>query len=969
MARSGFSDTNSFEFDGADFADETIIGVKDGVKRQLAEAGLDDEQAEYNAQFLASGLSTFAHRAGTSTEELYRALGLNIVRSEVKGEIKMYAQSVYHGGPVRGITEFSTDFIGTGEGAQSYGWGLYAGGVRDTGESYRKNIAVYPEIKKLPFNEDGTPNRAGQAAEYLFFGLDAVRFLKAIEPSWSEERIAETCQEGQKLLEEASKAGQLYRVDIPEDGALMDWDKPISEQPEKVKAIIESLITPEIAQYIGELKYLLKHLPGNNGDIPTTGEIFYNALSMVSGSEQAASLVLKEAGVPGHRYLDQLSRDKGEGTHNYVIYDGRNMKVRETYYQRGQDAEIRRVTLKRKLRTVKAGDIVDGRIVRPDVPNLGSIASTFFGEDYEALSGIREISLRDINGELFDPDFTVDKLDKRTRRLAEDISESGEIAPLIVAYGDEGLYVVEGGHRFDALTALGARSAPAVVVIENPGMAADPDTYYQRADLSERTMQAISSANTSLNQVPASFKSINWEPGTANADIGGGRYDAATEYLAGRGVTNLVFDPFNRDEKFNRHVFGELKKGTDTATVSNVLNVIAQPVIRQEVIRQAAKAIKPDGTAYFQIYEGSGNGAGQQTTKGWQNNAKTASYTEDVEKYFSGVTRKGNVITARGPMPGKSPALWMMDASGESFEYYQRGGRAPANPGPRGAIDFTDHNAVTITLTPRADATTTLHEMGHLFRWLMERQAALFPDNEQLQADWKAVRDFGGHEKFADVVIEYAMTGSAPSPALRRAFGMFKRCLTRFYEAIRGNTGVKLNDELKGVFNRILEGGAKNARKATAAISIDKRISPGDGLFFQDDTPHTNQAYKQTKTKEGGFMTVNLFDEDAIISEKVQKTERGRILSSPCGRDEKPRKLGVIFDQRREDVQILVRGSDADSFPAPRRGGLRGDALMEQADGPVGKTRLERDRPDRPDEPEKAAPQIRLRYFRHRSIP
>jgi hypothetical protein len=389
-----------FEFDDTDFADESITGVKDEAKRQFVEAGLDDEQAEYNAQFLASGLSTFARRAGMSSEELYRNLGIRIVRGEITGEANIYTQPAYHGGAVKDITEFSTDFIGTGEGAQSYGWGLYAGGVRDTGESYRKNIAVYPEIKKLPFNEDRTPNRAGQAAEYLFFGTDAAKFLKAIEPSWSEEKIAETCLEGQKLLDEAYKAGQLYRVDIPEDGVLLDWGKPISEQPENVKAIIESLTTPEITRHINELKYLLKHLPGNDGDIPTAGDIFYNALSMASGSEKAASLALKEAGVPGHRYLDQLSRDKGEGTHNYVIYDGGDMKIRETYYQASAPLEI-------------------------------------------------------LN------------------------------------------------------------------------------------DFSERTMQAISSANTSLNQVPASFKSINWEPGSSNADIGGGRFDTGSEYYSSKNISHI----------------------------------------------------------------------------------------------------------------------------------------------------------------------------------------------------------------------------------------------------------------------------------------------------------------------------------------------------------------------------------------------------------------------------------------------
>jgi DNA-binding phage protein len=85
MAREGF------EFNGGDFADESIVSVKGGAKRQFIEAGLNEEQAEYNAQFLASGLSTFAHRAGMTSGELYRALGLKIARGNITGEAKMYA--------------------------------------------------------------------------------------------------------------------------------------------------------------------------------------------------------------------------------------------------------------------------------------------------------------------------------------------------------------------------------------------------------------------------------------------------------------------------------------------------------------------------------------------------------------------------------------------------------------------------------------------------------------------------------------------------------------------------------------------------------------------------------------------------------------------------------------------------------------------------------------------------------------
>ncbi|MDR1483149.1 MAG: hypothetical protein LBI74_11045, partial [Synergistaceae bacterium] len=44
----------------------------------------------------------------------------------------------------------------------------------------------------------------------------------------------------------------------------------------------------------------------------------------------------------------------------------------------------------------------------------------------------------------------------------------------------------------------------------------------------------------------------------------------------------------------------------------------------------------------------------------------------------------------------------------------------------RGAIDLSDPNHVSITFTPRADVTTGVHEFGHLFLWLSDRQAAQF---------------------------------------------------------------------------------------------------------------------------------------------------------------------------------------------------------------------------------------------------
>lgn len=107
-----------------------------------------------------------------------------------------------------------------------------------------------------------------------------------------------------------------------------------------------------------------------------------------------------------------------------------------------------------------AGNVVDGRIVRTYIPNTASIRATFNVGEYEVLPGVRVVNM-----DLMDKDYIPTK-DKRTLGLAEEIKESNEINPLIVAVDDEGPYILEGGHRYDALEILGAKSFPALVVIE-----------------------------------------------------------------------------------------------------------------------------------------------------------------------------------------------------------------------------------------------------------------------------------------------------------------------------------------------------------------------------------------------------------------------------------------------------------------------------------------------------------------------
>lgn len=162
--------------------------------------------------------------------------------------------------------------------------------------------------------------------------------------------------------------------------------------------------------------------------------------------------------------------------------------------------------------------------------------------------------------------------------------------------------------------------------------------------------QEYTSEKTSINtsKVPAIFKLIKtWKPGTINLDYGGGRFDIATDYLYDEyDVTNLIYDPFNRSSKHNSYVLTTLHNngGADTATCSNVLNVIKEYDVRINVLENISKLLKPNGTLYITVYEGGKDQVEGPTGSGYQLARKTAEYLDEIKEVFPDATRKGKLI-------------------------------------------------------------------------------------------------------------------------------------------------------------------------------------------------------------------------------------------------------------------------------------------------------------------------------------
>src|SRR5262249_27705150 len=113
--------------------------------------------------------------------------------------------------------------------------------------------------------------------------------------------------------------GRMYEVNINADPeALLDWDKPLSEQSQHVQNILKQfgLYGPR------------KTATGAIYD--PAGSVAYDALAS-RGNDVAASSALREAGIPGIKYLDQASRAAGEGTRNYVMFDDALIDIMRKY--------------------------------------------------------------------------------------------------------------------------------------------------------------------------------------------------------------------------------------------------------------------------------------------------------------------------------------------------------------------------------------------------------------------------------------------------------------------------------------------------------------------------------------------------------------------------------------------------------------------------------------------------------------
>lgn len=253
--------------------------------------------------------------------------------------------TAWHGSP-HTFEKFDMSKVGTGEGAQAYGHGMYFAESPSVANTYKGS----DEVKILA---NGQVTESPVAKQILKYGGNPQAFIDSLQSKVNSQKQAlEKASKEEvlpglsnydfakmdldstlKKIEEAKSyksvkaepIGNLYKVDIPDEHIpmMLDWDKPLSQQ------------SKEVQQALAKFDPDMYSTKGADYDANELGQHIYQRIIQDNvkkfghgGNQQRASQDLNALGIKGIRYLDEGSR-QGGGTSNFVVFDPTDVKILE----------------------------------------------------------------------------------------------------------------------------------------------------------------------------------------------------------------------------------------------------------------------------------------------------------------------------------------------------------------------------------------------------------------------------------------------------------------------------------------------------------------------------------------------------------------------------------------------------------------------------------------------------------------
>jgi hypothetical protein len=221
--------------------------------------------------------------------------------------------TAYHGSP-HDFDRFDVSKIGTGEGAQAYGHGLYFAENPAVAEDYKRVLAAKASL----FGADRIDAEAQKWIQQQGGIEQAKAAIDQEMKQWAGNKNTVAYLQTVKDAMKPPNPGKMYQVAINADPEhFLDWDKPLSEQP------------PEVQETLKRAGISVR--PTSETAKNYTMDAMLADLASEHGSKQAASNKLHQAGVPGIKYFDQGSRASGEGSRNFVVFDDKTIDILKKY--------------------------------------------------------------------------------------------------------------------------------------------------------------------------------------------------------------------------------------------------------------------------------------------------------------------------------------------------------------------------------------------------------------------------------------------------------------------------------------------------------------------------------------------------------------------------------------------------------------------------------------------------------------
>ena len=327
-------------------AGDVIEGAGEGAKARMAEGGV-------------------TLGAGVDPDPLIAAAGDAVAKFRAPTE-KEPGIIAFHGSGAD-FDEFKLEKIGTGEGAQAYGYGLYFADKEDIATYYKNmmqrsvDIDGNPYIRGNNINDELIDPEIADDLGATNGDLEAAiknseEFLQEMIADDNVAAIRSTSRELEKLKElrgritSSDQEGKMYKVGLepkPED--MLDYQIPIEQQPENIQQTVKKALSyiypdvkdPALSMRGSDLQNaIINRVAVSRGNIEKMSDPIDADIARIDPNNEKtdaaiAAQIMLEQGIPGMKYRDAGSRGGAksikDASFNYVIFDDKMIKILEKY--------------------------------------------------------------------------------------------------------------------------------------------------------------------------------------------------------------------------------------------------------------------------------------------------------------------------------------------------------------------------------------------------------------------------------------------------------------------------------------------------------------------------------------------------------------------------------------------------------------------------------------------------------------